>query len=127
MFFQTSQSEHVEFVIVCNTNEFMVFECIIPLTQISQNLDEGLFKINIRTEKVLTFGEGNLLPAPGFFHFLLLSLLFQDVSGQVAMTGDAFHLWVVLKLLYQLLVVVCGSFFSGGELLNDEICVNGQN
>lgn len=71
-------------------------------------MDQGLFKINI-----LTFGERNLLPAAGFFHFPLLSLLFQDVSGQVAVTGDASHLWVVLKLLDQLLVVVCRSFFSG--------------
>ncbi len=61
-------------------------------------------------------GKGNLLPAPGFLHFLQLSLLLKDVSGQVAVTGDAFHLWMVLKLLDQLLVVVCGSFFSGREL-----------
>ncbi len=61
-------------------------------------------------------GEGNLLPAPGFLHFQQLSLLLQDVSGHVAVTGNAFHLWMVLKFLYQLLVVVCGSFFSAREL-----------
>ncbi len=46
------------------------------------------------------------------------SLLLKDVSGQVAVTGDAFHLWMVLKLLDQLLVVVCGSFFSGQRAVN---------
>lgn len=117
-FFHASHSEHVETVMACNAKVFtvaasdkmLVFEWILPLTQL-QNLERGLFKINI-----LTFGERNLLPASGFFHFPLLSLLFQDVSGQVAVTGDASHLWVVLEFLYQLLVVVCGSFFSGWEL-----------
>lgn len=49
---------------------------------------------------------GHLLPAPGFLHLLQLSLLFEDVSGQVAVPGDAPHLWVVLELLPQLLVIV---------------------
>lgn len=65
MLFQTSHSEHVELVIVCNANEFMVFEWIITFS--SHKTCQGLFKIHISTEnwKVLTFGERNLLPALG--------------------------------------------------------------
>lgn len=58
----------------------------------------------------------DLLPAACLLHLPQLSFLLEDVSGQVAMAGDAPHLRVVLELLLQLLVVVYGSLFSRCEL-----------
>lgn len=104
----------VTVLVVCLVGVSIVFN---DIKQHSANLILNQCTASTKKEaRRWLIGGGYLLPASCLLHFPQLSFLFVDVSGQVAMTGDALHLRVVLELLFQLLVVVYGGLFSGCEL-----------